>query len=157
MRDSMRHRCHVDLDAPGITTLGTEKMVNQRAVAAANIQHVRSGLNHAGDQREVDSHVLGQEADRVHGAHAARPACIAQPFKNPASVRWKSGSSNRNASWPLSVGNSTNDTFAPARFNARAIVRLSVVGNSQSDVKEANRKRVRAPLKAAAKSPPQSA
>ncbi len=39
---------------------------------------------------------------------AARPghsaACTAQPARKPASVRWKSGSSSRNASWPLSDG-----------------------------------------------------
>src|SRR5260221_13942767 len=42
------------------------------------------------------------------------PACTAQPRRKPAKVRRKSGSSSRNASGPLSVGNSTKDTLAPA-------------------------------------------
>ena len=31
-------------------------MLDQRAVAAADVQHARAGRDHAGDQREVDAH-----------------------------------------------------------------------------------------------------
>ena len=40
------------------------------------------------------------------------------------------------------------------RFSARAMARLSAVGNSQSEVNETMQKRVRVPRNAAARSPP---
>jgi hypothetical protein len=82
---------------------------------------------------------------------------VLQPPRKPARVRWKSGSSSRKASWPLSDTISTNETLAAAALSAWTSARLSDVGNSQSDVKLTTQKRVLVPVKASASVPPCSA
>ena len=51
-------------------------------------------------------------------------------------LEWKSGSSKRNASCPLSVFISKKQDFALIDFKAERIVLVSNVGNNQSEVKE---------------------
>ena len=76
---------------------------------------------------------------------------------NPFVVSSSSGTSSRKASWPLSVSISTNDTDAAPALSARTIARESLVGNSQSEVKETTQNRVGDPLNALASEPPKSA
>src|SRR5262249_46075256 len=102
--------------------------------------------HHVGDQLQVDANGCGD-------AHAS-PRTAAAPFRKPDSVRNISGSSSRKASWPLSVSISTKETLAAAAFSACTMARFSRVGNSQSEVKEIEQKRVGEPLKALASTPP---
>ena len=76
VRDRADHLGHVDLDAARVAALGAEQMVDQRAVAAADVQHARTRRDHLGDQPQIDAHVLGDEADGVVSAHA-RPTLAA--------------------------------------------------------------------------------
>src|SRR4051812_28629152 len=129
VRDGPRHLAHVDLDAARVAAAGAEQVLDQGAVAAADVEHARARLDHLRHQLEVEAHVLGEILDRpLQGS----PACSAQPARKPDRVRWKSGSSSRKASWPLSLLISTKLALAPARFSARAMARDCAVGNSQS-------------------------
>ena len=42
-----------------------EQLLDQRAVAAADIEHARAGRDHLGDQPQIDPHVLRDEANRL--------------------------------------------------------------------------------------------
>ena len=81
----------------------------------------------------------------------ATPRALAAASRKPRVVAMKSGSSSRNASWPLSVSISTKETGKLAAFSAWTIVRASDVGYSQSEVKETTQIRVFAPTKARAR------
>ena len=78
---------HVDLDAAGVAVLGPEQMVDQRAVAAPDVEHPSARRDHAGDHCQIDAHVLGEETNRVQRAHASKPAWTAHPRRKPARVR----------------------------------------------------------------------
>src|SRR6185437_156100 len=134
-----------ELHAACIDPLEVHEIGEQRAVAAADIERAAVRLDHVGDQLQVD-------ADRS-GTHV-NPRAEPAPCRKPESVRNISGSSSRKASWPLSVSTSTNETLAAAAFSACTIERFSRVGNSQSEVKEIEQKRVGLPLKALASTPP---
>ncbi len=67
VRNGAGHQGHVDLDAASVAALGLEQMVDQHAVAAADVQNASTRLDHVGDQRQIDPHVLGDEADLAHG------------------------------------------------------------------------------------------
>ena len=54
---------------------------------------------------------------------------------NDFNVEWKTGSSNKNASWPLSVIISAKLTFVCDLLRYLIIVFVSDVGNNQSDEK----------------------
>ena len=45
-------------------------MVDQRAVAAPDVEHPSTRRDHAGDHREIDPHVFGEETNRVECAHS---------------------------------------------------------------------------------------
>jgi hypothetical protein len=44
-------------------------MIDQRSIAAANVEHARTGRDHLGNQPQIDTHVLGDEADGIVGGH----------------------------------------------------------------------------------------
>ena len=75
-RHAVRHRAdhlgHVDLDAARVAAFGARQMIDQHAVAAADVEHARAGRDHLGDQPEIDAHVLGDEADGVVSCHVGR-------------------------------------------------------------------------------------
>src|SRR5713101_9618054 len=83
----------------------------------------------------------------------ARPRVLPAPSRNPRTMANSSGSSSRNASWPLSVTISANETRAPPALSACTIARESEVGNSQSEVNEITQNRVGVFLKALATTP----
>src|SRR5436305_1041540 len=83
----------------------------------------------------------------------ARQLDAAAPSRKPRTIANNSGSSSRNASWPLSVVISANETRAPAALSACTMARDSAVGNSQSLVNEITQNRVGAPRNASATTP----
>src|SRR5215813_10054048 len=119
------------------------QVVEQRPVAAADVQHPRARLHHVGNQLQVDADARPARRNVVDGHGYAIPRCSAQPVRKPPSTANSSGSSSRKASCPLSLSISTKLTFAATAFNAWTTARLSEVGNSQSLVKEIRQKRVR--------------
>src|SRR5438477_480583 len=137
-----------------IDPLYARQIGEQRAVAAADVEHPRAGLDHVGDQPKIAAQLIGNggllcglgcaDLERQRGAAAhvpllqnrVTPRCSAQPVRNPRSVANNSGSCSRNASWPLSVSISTKLTLAATALRAWTSARLSAVGNSQSLVNE---------------------
>ncbi len=118
----------LDLDAASVDVLLAREQLEELAIAAADIEHARARLDHAGDQALVGP-------DRVRGARVAlrghqriNPRRRAAPFRKPRSVSNMTGSFSRNASWPLSLLTSTKLTFAATALRARTISRLSPVG-----------------------------
>src|SRR5512132_3331935 len=141
------------LDAAPVDLLELHEVVEQRAVAAADVEHSRTRLDHVGDQLQVDADGGGR---RRHSAadEIGRPRCCAAPARKPPSTRWKSGSSSRNASCPLLETISAKLTLAATAFSACTIRRLSTVGYSQSLVNEMTQKRTGVSRNAFAKTPP---
>src|SRR6185436_15253830 len=143
------------LDAAPVHVLGAGQELQQRAVAAADVEHARARLDHLRDQQVVDAMLAradGGEHQRRSGA-GFRPRFSAAALRKPRMVANSSGSSSRKASWPLSDSISTKLTLAATAFKACTISRLSRVGNSQSDVNETRQKRVLVPRKALASTP----
>src|SRR3546814_566790 len=137
------------------------EIFQQRAVAAADIEHPAARRHMLGDQQQVAADVAvtggGWHLRLRLGAHLwapFRPRTSAQPSMKPLSVLNISGSSSRKASWPLSVSISTKLTLAAAALSARTISLFSGVGNSQSDVNETTQKRVFELLNTLASTPP---
>src|SRR6266404_9917432 len=102
----------------------------------------------------------GQRQDLLlHG----QPPVLLRPRAEPADSRKareiskNSGTSSRNASWPLSVSISANDTRALEALSAWTSARDSEVGNSQSLVNDTTQNRVWMPRKACASTPSRSA
>src|SRR6185437_14524680 len=169
-RESLRHAIiHArlaELDAAAVDVPPRGKQAEQRAVAAADIEHARAGRHHLGDEKQVDArgichrpHGMRRHVD-VHGSHpfgSAMPRFSAAAARKPRMVSNNSGWCNRKESWPLSVLISTKLTLAATAFSACTISRLSSVGNSQSEVKDTRQKRVLVPRKALASTPPWSA
>src|ERR1700730_4921842 len=164
-----------ELHAAAVDSLVANEMGEQRAVAAADIEHARAGLDHLRDELQIVAELGARTAPdqlmRFNRTRSQRgvatrnrrhhdrvsPRCSAQPVKKPRRVSNSSGSCSRNASCPLSVSISTKLTLAAAAFSARTSSRLSDVGNSQSLVKEMMQKREGVPLKAFANAPACSA
>src|SRR6185312_14790422 len=117
------------------------QMFEQRAVAAAHIQHATVGFDHLGDGGKIGTQ-----------AHAM-PFAFAAAFRKPRTVCSISGSSSRKASWPLSLSISTKLTFAAVALSAWAMRLFSGVGNSQSLVKEIRQNRALVLRKASASTP----
>src|SRR6266446_6708819 len=162
-------------DAACVDPLYARQIGEQRAVAAADVENPRVGLDHVGDQAKIAAQLIGSggrlcglrcgDLDRQGSAaaHSAllqnrvTPRCSAQPVRKPRSVANSSGSCSRNASWPLSVSISTKLTLAATALRAWTRARLSEVGNSQSLVNEIRQNRGWLPAKAAGNEPPCSA
>jgi hypothetical protein len=49
------HARLAELDAPPVDALGLPQMLQQRAVAATDVQHAAGGLHHIGDQLKIDA------------------------------------------------------------------------------------------------------
>ena len=109
-----------------------------RAVAAADIQNARAGLDQAGDQTKIDPHLLGDTRVLRHSRTETRPACDENPARRAethhARDRYRFRQSLRSRA---------------ARFSARAMLRDCGVGNSQSEVNETRQNRVFVPANAA--------
>ena len=113
-----------------VGALFRHQMFQQRAVAAADVEHARAAR---GSSRQLPQ---GRGAARARWAGVSKfmrmpLAAAAAPMK-PRMVAKSSGSSSRNASCPRSVLISTKLTLAPAAFSACATRLFSGVGNSQS-------------------------
>src|SRR5690606_7687043 len=113
-------------------------------------------VDHFGNEREIDAAWSALEC-QMNCAHALKTRAFAGEPMQPRKVDNISGSSSKNAPWPLSVSISTKLTLAAAALSAWTIWRLPDVGNSQSDVKETTQKRVAVSLNALASTPPKSA
>src|SRR5262249_57752310 len=128
-----------------------------------DIEHVGAGGDDVGDHDQVHARAAGRACGLRHGeilleahqhGHArvgGRPRALAAPSRKPRTMANSSGSSSRNASWPLSVTISANETRAPPALRACTMARESEVGKSQSDVKEITQNRVGVSLKALAR------
>src|SRR5262249_17726384 len=131
-----------ELDAAPVDILGVGEIGQQRAVAAADIEHARARLDHVGEQLQIRTQGYCHFRCDVH--HVS-PRARAALSRKPVTVANISGSLSRKASWPLSVSISTKLTLAAAAFSAWTTVRLSEVGKSQSEVKDTTQKRVLVP------------
>jgi hypothetical protein len=58
-RDGAGNFGHIDFNAARVTTVFAEQMLDQRAVAAANVQHTRSRVYHFGYESQIYAHVPG--------------------------------------------------------------------------------------------------
>jgi len=125
-----------NLDAATVDRLGLGEQPQQLSVATANIDDARTLTHHLGDEPMVGANLAIVTAWRQHqtvfdsqfGAAGARPRRSAAAFKNPETVAKNSGSSKRNASWPLSDSISTKLTSAATALSAWTICLLSRVG-----------------------------
>src|SRR5439155_2101306 len=161
--------------AAAVDILVPNEIGEQSAVAAANVEHSRAGVDHFRDEPQIAAEFGRSNARHrrtcLRTARARRgtaacyrrhhdrvsPRCSAQPVRKPRNVANSSGSCSRKASCPLSVSISTKLTLAATAFSACTSARLSDVGNSQSLVKEMMQKRGCFPGKAAGNDPPCSA
>src|SRR3954465_4901068 len=82
-----------------------------------------------------------------------RPRATPAECRNAREISKNSGTSSRNASWPLSVSISANDTRALEAFSACTMARASEVGNSQSEVNDTTQNRVLVSRNASASTP----
>src|SRR5262249_11773789 len=146
-------------DAAAVDAAAFQKP-QQFTVAAADVEHARAVRHHVGDGQQVDARAARTARGLGHGEivfetgqHAHSPRACAAPSRKPRTIANNSGSSSRNASWPLSVVISANETRAPAALSACTMARDSEVGNSQSLVNEITQKRVGAPRNASATTP----
>src|SRR5690349_25096292 len=97
------------LDAASVDLLVGLQQFEQRAVAAADVEHLGAGVDQICDDLEVD-------AGRAVHAHVDSPRARAAEVRKPSIAPKSSGSSSRKASWPRSVSISTKETDAPAAF-----------------------------------------
>src|SRR6266851_409568 len=120
------------LHAAAVDALVLRQIGEQLAVTAADIEHARARLDHLRDEPEIAAQaraVGGGAGDAAVGAHSPlRPRWRAQPSRKPRKVAKNSGSSSRNASWPLSVSISTKLTLAATALSAWTMARFSAVG-----------------------------
>ena len=146
-----------ELDAARVDALLARQIGEQRAVAAADVEHPRARLDHVGDQPQVAAQLVRRGRRPAGGAATPRGSAALRLMprsrsaagrgarrsrsESRASVANSSGSCSRKASWPLSVSISTKLTLAATAFSACTRARLSEVGNSQSLVKEMMQKR----------------
>ena len=128
------------------TCLVARQIGEQRAVAAADVEHPRAGRDHVGDQAQVAARMAVRRWRHVAGSPAlsADRAARRRRRGSRASTRWNSGSSSRKASWPLSVSISTKLTLARGGVqrvhDARGSRRS---GTASRVVKETTQKRAR--------------
>src|SRR5207344_3331367 len=153
-----------ELDAAAVDAARLQEL-EQLAVAAADVEHARAGLDHVGDQEMIEPRAGVAARGFRHGEIAplphqhrrhrfpVRPRARPAPSRKPRTMANSSGSSSRKASWPLSVTISANETRAPPALRACTMARESEVGNSQSEVKEITQKRVGVALNALARMP----
>src|SRR5665213_3773265 len=144
-----------ELHAAPVDILVMDEMGEQLAVAAADIEDARSRIDHAGDEAQILANVVRRRCRRggvaqIGGHGRSRPRCWAQPSRKPRKVAKNSGSSSRNASCPLSVSTSTKLTLAAIALSAWTIARLSLVGYSQTIMKQMTQNSLREPQTAMA-------
>src|SRR5882724_3548457 len=152
------------LDAAAVDAARLEQL-QQIAIAAADVEHLRAAFDHLGHQQMVSPVLSGvPRADAVQRqnlllqAHVgrprlARPRALPADSRNAREISKNSGTSSRNASWPRSVSISANDTRALEALSACTSARDSEVGNSQSLVNDTTQNRVWMPRKARASTP----
>ena len=124
-----------EISMPRPSTPRVLQQPQQFAVAAADVEHARAGRHHVGDQQMIDAHVaVVAVADAPDAAqfpvglveHHLRPASprAGRRPRKPRTMANSSGSSSRNASWPLSVTISANDTRAAPALSACTMARI---------------------------------
>src|SRR5882724_3695519 len=177
--DALIHALARQLDAAPVDVTRLRQQSQQFAIAATDIEHARTALDHLGDQQQVDARTAARHArgvrhrevllqglehealrsfvDRSVQRWGSSPRAFSAPSRKPRTIANSSGSSNRKASCPLSVTISANDTRARPALRACTIARESDVGNNQSEVKEMTQKRVGVSLNALASTPSKSA
>ena len=64
--DAGIHPRLAELDAAAVDLLEMHEVVEQRAVAAADVEHPRAGLDHVGDELQVDPDAVAAADDLVH-------------------------------------------------------------------------------------------
>src|SRR5579863_3844440 len=101
------------LHAAGVAAVLVAQRREQRAVAAADVEHPAAGRDMPGDQRQVGAKFAGLHPHWL---------------RNPAITRSSAGTSSRKLSCPNGADSSTKLTGAPAAFSACAILRDSGVG-----------------------------
>ena len=74
-RDAARHAgvegLRGDLDALALAAPVADELLEQRAVAAAEVQHPRSGRDHVGDDAEIEPHQIPAASEKT-GAVSTR-------------------------------------------------------------------------------------
>src|SRR6266478_6507967 len=149
------------VDAPCLQQL------QQIAVAAADVEHLRAALDHFCHQEMIAAIMPGvlrpdagqRQSLLLHSQvnFLVRPRAVPADCRNAREISKNSGTSSRNASWPRSVSISANDTRALEALSACTSARDSEVGNSQSLVNDTTQNRVWMPRKACASTPSRSA
>src|SRR6185437_12978941 len=164
------HARVVDLDAVAARASLRGEIVQQRAVAATQVEHVRAVSDPASDRRVVGARDAGAgNGNRCrrcncgrHGAYHAMPSAITPPTPISVAIRsnhvrttaWYCGLSSRNASWPWGAAISAYETSRRSRTSAFTISRERDAGKRQSVVNDTTRKRQVALASARARSPP---
>ena len=125
--DAVVHALLGELDAAGVDAVVLGEVVQQRAVAAADVEHAGARLAAGGRPRRGRAAALARLSPGANGPlppfgfsglWPAAARARAQPSRKPWAVALNSGSSMRKASWPRSVAMSTKETEAPDAFSA---------------------------------------
>ncbi len=116
------------LDTTRVHALGLGQRACSSAPSPQPTSSTREARRHHLRDEEVIGPLLAREGNRfLHQVCETSLGRRAAPRK-PRTVAWNSGSSSRNASWPLSLSISTNDTLAATAFRAWTMALLSRVG-----------------------------
>src|SRR5262249_53715124 len=128
--DAFVHPLARELDAAAVDVAALAENAQEFAVAAADVEHPGAALHHVGNEQEVDAGAARPARRIGHGEIAleprqhlyllpfGRPRALPAESRKPRTMANNSGSSSRNASWPLSVVISANDTRALAALSA---------------------------------------
>ena len=122
------------------------EILEQGAVSAPNIEKSAGRLDHICDQFQIDSERFFLFSVHLrqllcHALGRGKAVILGRAIHKAPQTRQNSGSSSRKASWPLSDSISAKLTLAATELRACTIFRLSVVGYSQSVVKEITQNR----------------
>src|SRR5215203_4022381 len=163
--DAFVHALAGKFNTAAIDSASLAQQPQEFTISAADIEHLGAMLDHAGNREQVDARAARRARRLRHRQIALEPLehfylraggksrAFAAPSRKPRTIANNSGSSSRNASWPLSVTISAKETRAPPALSACTMARESAVGNSQSEVKEITQKRVGVSLNALASTP----
>src|SRR5262249_29650175 len=129
--DALVHSLAGKLDAAPVDTAGLGQEAQQLAVAATYVEHLGARRHHLGDHQQVDARAARAASRLRHGEIVLepgehgyrRPRALAAPSRKPHTISNSSGSSSRNASWPLSVTISAKETRAPPALRACTMAR----------------------------------
>ncbi len=155
-------------DAAAVDAAALQQL-QQIALAAADVEHFRAGLDHFGDQQMIGAIAfpcVAARCDERQGLFlqrhvsrlAARPRALPADCRKAREMSKNSGTSSRKASWPRSVSISANDTRAldgvQRMHDARAIPRSETASR---EVNDTTQNRVLMPRNACASTPSWSA